>query len=761
MKFMPRSFPALAQALLMAAALMLAGAFAGTVGAQPASRSDPPGRVARLSDLSGQVWLYSPDSGEWVSAVRNRPLTTGDRLATETGARAELQVGSTTLRLAAGTELEVRNLDDDHVSLQLHNGSVSARLRETAEAAEFELSTEDGRFLVPRAGRYRFDRDASGSFATVYAGQARYEGPNSGLTITSGQRAEFWIDAAGAAQYRLGELQSDAFTVWNTERDRDAERSAPARYVSPAMTGAEDLDRYGRWEQDPDYGALWIPRGVAVDWAPYSTGHWAWVRPWGWTWVDDAPWGFAPFHYGRWVHRRDNWGWAPGQRVERPVYAPALVAWVGGPGVSVSISIGAGRAPAPVVGWFPLAPREVYVPSYQASPRYTQNINITHVTNITQITNVINNPQAPREFDNRRFPNAVTVVPAAVMTGRQPVAPAAAQLRDAPWVRDIAKQPAGGTVQISAPVTAPVAPARSPEARPVKPAPGAASLPGVMPPGARPNMPPRDREGARPAPPASTAPGAAPNERRPGSQNEEGRPVGPGQRLPVPVPVPMPVAPAPLSGPAVTPSRPALVPPAPVVAPTVRPAPDAVTRPGPSAQPPPPIVPPRPAPSREGGVPAETPSAPPVLRPANPPPAAPPRPAPPREIVERPAPPQAVQEAPLMRPLPVQRGEERRPPPRPEAPAVAAPRPPVPAERPVPPPRAAEVVRPAAPVAPPPAAPAPVRPTEVPKPPPPEVKKVEAPPHPRVEPPKDVREGKREGKGEGKGEEKRVEPRER
>ena len=132
------------------------------------------------------------------------------------------------------------------------------------------------------------------------------------------------------------------------------------------MTGAEDLDRYGQWEQTPEYGAaLDAARRSRVGWAPYSTGHWAWVRPWGWTWVDDAPWGFAPFHYGRWVYHRNRWCWAPGTYVARPVYAPALVAWIGGPRVSVSISVGGGGPP---VGWFPLAPREVYVPAYRAQP---------------------------------------------------------------------------------------------------------------------------------------------------------------------------------------------------------------------------------------------------------------------------------------------------------------------------------------------------------------------------------------------------------
>ena len=199
-----------------------------------------------------------------------------------------------------------------------------------------------------------------------------------------------------------------------------------------------------------------MPRGVSAEWAPYTTGHWAWVRPWGWTWVDDAPWGFAPFHYGRWVYHRNAWCWAPGTYVARPVYAPALVAWIGAPGASVSLSIGAGAA---AVGWFPLAPREVYVPAYRASPRYVQQVNITHVTNVTNITTIVNNRNGEadrRDFANRKYAQAVTFVPADVMTRRQPVAPAAARMRNDPQVRALVADNAQPAPVLTAPpVTAP------------------------------------------------------------------------------------------------------------------------------------------------------------------------------------------------------------------------------------------------------------------------------------------------------------------
>jgi len=415
--------------------------------------TDPSGRVGRIGDLQGQVWLFSPESGEWSSAQRNRPVTTGDRVATDGDARAEIQVGSTTLRLDGSTELEVLQLDDDVMRYQLHNGSVAARLRTRESAREFELHTAEGRFRPESAGRFRFDRFDERTHATAWRGQALFEGTEAAVTVMSGQRVEVWKDSR--TQYTLTNPVRDAFSDWVSARDQSDERTASTRYVSPEMTGVEDLDRNGRWEQSPEYGPLWTPYAVAPGWAPYRYGQWAYVRPWGWTWVDDARWGFAPFHYGRWVWHRSAWCWAPGTYIARPVYAPALVGWVGGPRVSVSISVGS----APSVGWFPLGPREVYVPGYAVSPRYVRNVNVTHVTNITNVTNIINNPDTVVQrthYVNRGLTHAVTVVPSTVVTNRQPVGQAVARTVDPHLVRTLMSAP----VQPQAPVSAPPAPPR-------------------------------------------------------------------------------------------------------------------------------------------------------------------------------------------------------------------------------------------------------------------------------------------------------------
>jgi len=597
----PRLLHSLALAALCAFPLLQAGtALAAPVPSQAQGEAiDPPGRVGRISEVQGQVWLYHPEEGEWIAAERNRPLTAGDRVATDGDGRAEVRIGSTTVRVDRGSEFEVFRLDDEHVSLQLHGGSLAVRLRSREAVPEFELRTSEGRFTAQRTGRYRFDREDDTSRVTVQSGQALYEGPGSALTVYSGQRAEFWLDNANAAQYSIVEPVRDAFSGWVAERDRADDRSVSTRYVSPEMTGVEDLDRYGAWQQNPEYGALWVPRGVSAGWAPYTTGRWAWVAPWGWTWVDDAPWGFAPFHYGRWVYVGASWCWSPGTYVRRPVYAPALVAWIGGPRLQIGITVGGG----PAVGWVPLAPREVYVPTYRVSPGYVRSVNVTHVTNITNITTIINNPQqavGERDYRNRKFPHAVTVVPANTLTTRQPVAAAAAQWRSSPAVRELGNEPPRGNIVAAPPVAAPPPVQRRPDAPAVRPTPAPA---GGLSPAVRERIPSFKR-GDQPDV-VRQAPDGRPAQLQPQLQ-----PVQPAQPQVRPQPQDQPqVRTAPVTPPAVV-APPAARPlPMPQTSPAIRPAQPAQPPQMPQAQP---LPRPAPAQSAQPVVPVQRPAATPV-----------------------------------------------------------------------------------------------------------------------------------------------------
>lgn len=386
--------------------------------------ADPSGRVGRIAWLFGSVYLHRAESGESSAALLNWPLTSGDALSTGAGGRAEVQIGSTLLQLDAGTVLEFIQLDDRRLALHLRDGSVIARFLSSAAAREFELATREGRFEVRESGRYRFDVDRSSVAATAYSGGVRFVAAkaDTSFLISTGQSARIWND--GQTQYQISVPVDDEFAAWSSGRDRQYGSASPPRYVSPEMTGAADLDAHGDWYETPDYGPVWFPRAVAADWAPYRAGRWAWVEPWGWTWVGDESWGFAPFHYGRWAYVRGAWGWVPGTPLARPVYAPALVAWVGASSAAVSAPGGA----RPAVGWFPLAPREVYIPGYRSSPRHLREVNSPHITNIPNLTEITLNPEAVgarTRYANHRLPQAVTAMPEEAMWQRRPVREAA------------------------------------------------------------------------------------------------------------------------------------------------------------------------------------------------------------------------------------------------------------------------------------------------------------------------------------------------
>jgi len=403
--------PSLVRLLLLALLSLMA------LGASAVARADPPARVGRISDVSGAVWLYDDQQGEWIQALRNRPVTGGDRISVERGARVAIQIGASTVRLDGGTEIEFADLDDARVRLQLHQGTVAMRIRGNDSAREFAVETAEGRYQPMQPGRYRVDRKDDGSFGAVAEGQLRFEARDSALELLAGQRAEFWTEG-GVTHYAWVSPADDRFGEWvareEREDDRDYAREQRRQYVSPEMTGADELDRYGQWDRHPEYGMIWYPTVVVSGWAPYRYGHWAFMGAWGWTWVDDAPWGFAPFHYGRWVSYGGRWGWCPGQVIARPVYAPALVAWIGGPNFSVGINIGGG----PSVGWVPLAPREVYTPPYQVTNIYITNVNAPHRRWQPPQRQV---PTGPVMYTNQGVPGGVTIVPNNVLRDRQPI----------------------------------------------------------------------------------------------------------------------------------------------------------------------------------------------------------------------------------------------------------------------------------------------------------------------------------------------------
>ncbi len=501
-----------------------------------AQSSDPPARVGRLNYISGPVSVAPGGLNQWANATLNYPLTTGTALWTDQNGRAELHIGSTAIRMDQTTELDILNLDDQTTQLRVAQGTVDIGLRQLAADERFEVATPSASITLVRAGHYRVQVDANGVQVTVGVGQV--DVATSTNTFSVYPRQSVMVSESGYQMVATPAL--DEFGQWALGREAQEEQAlkvAP-QYVPPTMTGYEDLVNYGAWRTAGGYGAAWFPT-VQPGWAPYRSGHWMWVSPWGWTWVDYAPWGFAPFHYGRWVLIGGLWAWIPGPVYVRPVFAPALV---------VFIVIG------DAIGWFPLAPQEVYVPPYYCSQAYHRSININIVNiNITNInvTNV--------RYVFRHSPRALVVVGKKAFVGAEPVGAsftsasrgeveraqvvAGAPLQ--PEVRSLLGHPQG-TAGSHMPPT--VVEQRPVVVRQAPPAPVRPEVIGVQAPvRSVPVRPAVESRGVRPEPrtvPAQPVPPVpqpvvrAPNPVQPGQVGPAPNPVQPGVPAPLPRPVP-------------------------------------------------------------------------------------------------------------------------------------------------------------------------------------------------------------------------------
>lgn len=310
--------------------------------------------VARIAFLSGSASFNRGDDPDaWDEAVVNFPMTLGDRLYTAKDGRVELQSPGARIFLGPETELAALELRDDVRQLSLTVGTASFRVNRLNDGEVFEVDTPNVAFTFRSAGYYRVDVDRDGNtFASVFKGAAVAAAAGGEVELQVGDAIR--IDGLDEPRYDVVALpRSDPFDRWVEERSRRFRDGLSVQYASADVVGVDDLDREGEWQQIPDHGWVWSPPAAAEAFVPYRNGRWAWQDPWGWTWISYEPWGWAPYHYGSWVNWRDRWFWVPVPRSAASVrYAPARVVFTGdGPGASAGF-----------VGWFPVGPRDRFIP---------------------------------------------------------------------------------------------------------------------------------------------------------------------------------------------------------------------------------------------------------------------------------------------------------------------------------------------------------------------------------------------------------------
>ena len=383
--------------------------------ARSAPAEPPSGRVARVSLVSGE---FSVATGEgWINGVVNRPLAAGSTMRTGTQARAEIDLGTATIDLSPDTELVIIVLNDRLVEVAVVEGRIGFALRQLDSDEKVEIKVSGQGVQLVQPGMY--DIDAATRRVAVLTGQVSLVGLGSNSDVAA--REEALIADSGPAPVTIAPTAQDEFVDWCQSRASATAGMTALYYISPYMTGLAELDAAGSWESTNEYGTVWVPHELPADWAPYRDGHWDWITPWGWTWIDDQPWGFAPFHYGRWALLSERWVWVPGSFIAHPIFAPAAVAFLGTAGVGLSVA----DSSMPAVAWFPLAPGEAYWPAYTDDLAYVRSLNLGDVQDPDQIRLQADGEPPLEVFDqhfaNRRF---ATVVPRPVFVSGGAAAPA-------------------------------------------------------------------------------------------------------------------------------------------------------------------------------------------------------------------------------------------------------------------------------------------------------------------------------------------------
>jgi len=359
-----------------------------------AALADPPTMVGRLSLVEGSASIRHSYDQQWTQGGINFPVIAGDGVWSDQGSRTEVEIGGAEARLDETTELDIDRLDEGGAALRVPQGVLNLVVRYLPPGG-LQVVTPVGQLSIRQPGEYHVDAGRPNGPPTqilmgVLSGEATFSGLRGVTELRGGQGAMVPPDQSllqGVSIYPT------PFDQWAEARAGQLAASQTITYVSPDVTGYQDLDNYGSWQTVPDYGPVWFPSRVEIGWAPYHNGHWAFVRPWGWTWIDDAPWGFAPFHYGRWAEFDGRWAWIPGERREHHFYAPALVTFVGGePGGAH-------------VGWIALGPHEVFHPYYAHSDTYVIQLNRAHFRDEHEIVRWDHAPPPAEHFANNRWAN--------------------------------------------------------------------------------------------------------------------------------------------------------------------------------------------------------------------------------------------------------------------------------------------------------------------------------------------------------------------
>jgi len=400
-----------------------------------ADDSDDPTRgVARISVLQGDVQVRRGDTGEVSAAAMNAPLMSQDAIRTGPDSRVEIQLDyAHFVRVAPSSEVHFADVEQGRFQVQVASGTVTLTVMADSQV-QAEVDTPNAGLHPNTQGAYRITVGEDGtSQITVRAGEAEIFTPKGSETLNERQTMIVRGPASDPEFRVIAEIPLDAWDNWNQDQDQRIEhaQSAERQYVNPQVYGTESMDGYGTWQENPDYGPVWVPT-VAPGWAPYRYGRWVWEDWYGWTWVSYDPWGWAPYHWGSWFWWNGGWCWHPGAY---RAWSPARVAFFGfGPRVGFGFGFGN-------IGWVPLGPHEAFYPwwgrgfyGHPGGMTVVNNINVVGAYRNARVMNGVTAVGAG-EFGRRDVRGSSMRVTggdlrgAGVVHGQVPIAPARESLK--------------------------------------------------------------------------------------------------------------------------------------------------------------------------------------------------------------------------------------------------------------------------------------------------------------------------------------------
>ncbi len=346
----------------LAAAVTLVFALCShTALAQEVDTDGSVGLVGRIAHIEGQLLRYVPDEDDWVLTDADTPFGQYDSLFSSEDGKAEIIMPNNTMvRIGGDTQVQLIELTGDAAEIQVSSGI--ARLYNKSSSAEIRAAMPFGEALIPPGAVCDLVvRETQAEIASV-------TGSCEVSRADTGTRHE--VNAGSACIITTDTIVASANNVprewdrWNADRDDRQTRRLQARgdsgkYLPDTLQDhAAELDDNGRWERvyyEGDYRYVWRPVYVGAGWTPFSAGRWI-IWHGEQTWVPCEPFGYVTHHYGNWIYAGSCWYWAPpvsGVMISAGLpllnvgfnWYPGRVAWV-----SSGFSI----------GWFPLAPFEMY-----------------------------------------------------------------------------------------------------------------------------------------------------------------------------------------------------------------------------------------------------------------------------------------------------------------------------------------------------------------------------------------------------------------